>query len=164
MKVLVTAASKYGATFEIAAAIGEVLAERGLDATVVTPPEVGRVEDYDAVVLGSAVYAGRWLEDARTLVDRSAEALAARPVWLFSSGPTGEPLKPEEDSVDVAGILEATKARDHHVFAGKLLRKQLSFGEKAMVVAFRAKDGDFRDWDEIRSWASSIADALQPAS
>jgi hypothetical protein len=37
MRVLVTAASKYGATAEIARMIGYVLAERGVDATV-TPP------------------------------------------------------------------------------------------------------------------------------
>jgi menaquinone-dependent protoporphyrinogen oxidase len=94
-------------------------------------------------------------------VDRCGDALAARPVWLFSSGPVGDPPKPEEDPVDVAGILAATKARDHRVFAGKLLRKQLSFGEKAVAVALRVPEGDFRDWPEIRGWAAGIADALR---
>jgi menaquinone-dependent protoporphyrinogen oxidase len=47
------------------------------------------------------------------------------------------------------------------VFAGKLARKQLGFGEKAIVLAFRAPDGDFRDWTQIKAWASGIADALQ---
>jgi menaquinone-dependent protoporphyrinogen oxidase len=72
----------------------------------------------------------------------------------------GDPPKPEEDPVDVRGIREATRAREHRVFAGKLVRKQLSFGEKAMVLAFRAPDGDFRDWAEINDWASGIARAL----
>jgi menaquinone-dependent protoporphyrinogen oxidase len=66
--------------------------------------------------------------------------------------------------VDVAAIQAATKARDHRVFPGKLVRKRLSFGEKAMVVAFRALDGDFRDWTEIKDWASEIAAALRPGS
>ena len=60
----------------------------------------------------------------------------------------------------MAEILATTGAREHRVFAGKLVRKQLSFGEKAMVVAFRAPEGDFRDWAEIKGWASGIADAL----
>ncbi len=90
--------------------------------------------------------------------------MATRPVWLFSSGPIGDPPKPEEDPVDVAGILRATKAREHRVFAGKLVKKQLSFGEKAMVLAFRAPEGDFRDWEEIKGWAVGIADALRPGS
>jgi menaquinone-dependent protoporphyrinogen oxidase len=161
MQVLVTAATKYGATGEIARAIGDVLAERGLDTTVAAPEQVGSVDGFDAVVLGSAVYAGHWLKPARELVDRSGDALAARTVWLFSSGPIGDPPKPDEDSVDVAEILATTGAREHRVFAGKLVRKQLSFGEKAMVVAFRAPEGDFRDWAEVKGWASGIADALQ---
>jgi menaquinone-dependent protoporphyrinogen oxidase len=36
----------------------------------------------------------------------------------------------------------------------------LSFAEKAIVVAVRAPEGDFRDWDEIGDWANSIADSL----
>ena len=112
MKVLVTATTKHGATAEIAATIGEALrGEHGLDATVVPPEEVATVDGYDAVVLGSAVYAGHWLAPAKKLVDRAGRALAGRPVWLFSSGPVGDPPKPEEDPVDVADIVAATRAR-----------------------------------------------------
>jgi menaquinone-dependent protoporphyrinogen oxidase len=163
MKVLVTAASKYGSTTEIAEAIGEVLTERGLETTVASPQDVGSVEPYDAVILGSAVYAGHWQKEAKELVERTRDALTGRPVWLFSSGPIGDPPKPEEDPVDVAEILEATRAREHRVFPGKLVRKQLSFPEKALVMALRVQEGDFRDWVAIRAWASQIADAL-PAS
>lgn len=55
---------------------------------------------------------------------------------------------------------QASKARDHRIFAGKLARKQLRFPERAMASAIRAPDGDFRNWAEIREWAASIADAL----
>jgi menaquinone-dependent protoporphyrinogen oxidase len=161
MKVLVTAATRYGATGEIAETIGEVLREHGLDSTVGQPDDVTTVDGYDAVVLGSAVYAGRWLKPARELVDRSRDALVARPLWLFSSGPVGDPPKPEEDPVDVAEIVAATGARDHRVFAGKLVRRQLGFADKAIAVALRVPDGDFRDWTEIRRWAAGIAEALR---
>ena len=160
MKVLVTAASRYGATEEIAEAIGEVLRERGLDATV-GPAEAAVVDGHDAVVLGSAVYAGHWLKPARELAERERDALAARPVWLFSSGPIGDPPKPEEDPVDVAEIAAATGAREHRVFAGKLVRRRLGFADKAIAVALRVPEGDFRDWTEIRGWAGGIADALR---
>jgi menaquinone-dependent protoporphyrinogen oxidase len=169
VKVLVSAATKYGATGEIARTIGDVLAERGFDTTVVPPEEVGPVEDYDAVVLGSGVYVGHWLESAKQLVDRASDALATRPVWLFSSGPVGDPSKKMvqkmgEDPVDVSEILAATKARDHQVFAGKIDRKNLSFPERAMLMAVRGLEGDFRDWAEIQGWASGIADALASGS
>ena len=164
MRVLVTAATKYGATGEIAQAIGQVLNERGVDTTVLPPDQVEAVDDYEAVVLGSGVYAGHWLKPAKEFVDRNRNALAARPVWLFSSGPIGDPPKPEEDPVDVAELMQTTKAREHRLFAGKLERQQLSFPEKAMMVAFRVKDGDFRDWEEIKGWAAEIAEAQQPGS
>jgi menaquinone-dependent protoporphyrinogen oxidase len=160
MRVLVTAASKYGATAEIGQAIGEVLGEHGLDPTVVPPERVGGLDGFDAVVVGSAVYAGHWLKPAREPVDRLGGELAGRPVWLFSSGPVGDPPKPDEDPVDVAEVLAATGAREHRVFAGKLLRKQLSFPERAIVSALRVPEGDFRDWAEVRRWATGIADAL----
>ena len=170
MKVLVSAASRHGATSEIAEEIGKVLRdalhERGSDDIVVEvrPAErLSSVDDYDVVVLDSAVYAGHWLEPARELAERHAAALAARSVWLFSSGPVGEaPKPPEEDSVDVSRILEATRARDHRVFSGKLDKGTLGFAEKAIVLALRVAEGDFRDWDAIRGWAREIAAELHP--
>lgn len=165
MKVLVSAASKHGAAFEVAEEIGGVLRE-ALDAPggeeervveVLPPEQVGSVEPYDAVVLGSAVYAGHWLEGARELARSHAAELAERPTWLFSVGPIGEPPKPEEDPVDVAPVLESTAARDHRIFAGKLDKGALGFAEKAIVLALRAPEGDFRDWDAIRGWAREIA-------
>ena len=83
------------------------------------------------------------------------------PVWLFSSGPVGEPAKPAENPVDVSEILQSTKARDHRVFTGRLARKHLSFPDRAMASAIRAAEGDFRNWAEIRAWAAGIASALQ---
>jgi menaquinone-dependent protoporphyrinogen oxidase len=161
MKVLVCAATKYGATGEIADAVADVLADKGLEVTVIPPEQAGAIEQFDAVVLGSAVYMGQWMKPARELVDRSAAALAARPVWLFSSGPVGEPAKPAENPVDVSEILQSTKARDHRVFTGRLVKKHLSFPDRAMASAIRAAEGDFRNWAEIRAWAAGIASALQ---
>ena len=161
MKVLVCAATKYGATGEIANVVADVLAEEGFEVTVIPPEQAGAIEQFDAMVLGSAVYMGQWMKPARELVDRSATALAARPVWLFSSGPVGEPAKPAENPVDVSKILQSTKARDHRVFTGRLVRKHLSFPDRAMASAIRAAEGDFRNWAEIRAWAACIASALQ---
>ncbi len=168
MKVLVTAASKHGTTAEIAAEIGEALRKAlrdtgGEEVVVDVRPveQVGSVEGYDAVVLGSAVYAGHWLKPARELVDRQAQALTARPTWLFSSGPIGDPPKPDEEPVNATGILEATAAREQRVFAGKLDKQTLGFGEKAIVLALRVPEGDFRDGEAIRAWARGIAGELR---
>ena len=163
MRVLVTAASRHGATHEIAAAIAGGLARRGIEAEARPAEEPASLDGYDAYVIGSAVYIGRWLDRARELVDSHSGALASRPVWLFSSGPLGPPdaLKPEGDPVDVAGVIESLQPVAHRVFAGRLDRKLLSFGEKAVVVAVRAPEGDFRDWEAIDAFAAEIAEHLR---
>ena len=113
---------------------------------------------YDVIVLGSAVYAGHWLDEAKSLAARIGETRPRPAVWLFSSGPIGDPPRPEEVPVDVAVIAEATEAREHVVFAGKLDRSMLRFGERAIVMALRAPEGDFRDWAAIEEWANKIAE------
>lgn len=160
MRVLVMVASKHGSTAEIAAALGKGLARRGIETVVEDAAKVSDLAGYDAVLLGSAVYAGRWMKSARELVELRAEELAGRPVWLFSSGPVGEPLRPTEDPVDVATITAAIPTRGHRVFPGKLDKSKLSLAEKALVMSLRVPEGDYRDWDEIAAWADEIADAL----
>jgi menaquinone-dependent protoporphyrinogen oxidase len=140
-----------------------VLAGKGLEVTVVPPAQAGAIEQFDAVVLGSAVYMGRWMKPGRELTQRQAAALAARPVWLYSSGPVGEPAKPADNPVNVSTILQSTKARDHQIFTGKLVKKHLSFPDRAIASATRVQEGDFRNWDDIRAWAASIADTLLSA-
>jgi menaquinone-dependent protoporphyrinogen oxidase len=159
VRVLVSAASRHGATEEIAQEIGKVLrgALPGSTVDVIPLDQVGTVDGYDAVVLGSAVYMGRWLEPARTLAGSHAQALAGRAVWLFSSGPVGDPPKPDAEPVDVAELRRLTAARDHRVFPGRIDRHELGFAERAVVRAVRASEGDFRDWPAVREWAAEIA-------
>lgn len=161
MRVLVSAASKHGATSEIASTIASALDEAGPETVVREPAGVERLDEFDAFVIGSAVYAGRWLGPARMLVEREAERLRGRPVWLFSSGPIGNPPKPETEPVDGAGLRILVGAREHRVFAGRLDRERLGLAEKLMVRAVRAPEGDFRGWQEIRAWAKGIAGDLR---
>jgi hypothetical protein len=37
----------------------------------------------------------------------------------------------------------ATKARGHRLFAGKIDKSKLGFGERALMVALRVREGDF---------------------
>jgi len=67
MTVLVAAASRHGATQEIAERVGADLAERGVAVEVQNLEDVGSLRDYEAFVLGSSIYLGNWLKPARPL-------------------------------------------------------------------------------------------------
>ena len=170
LRILVAAASRHGATAEIASALADALtasaAGRAGEFTVVAAPVDQRPDPaaFDAVVLGSAVYAGHWLPQAREYAATHADSLRRRPVWLFSSGPIGEPPFPPDEPYDVVPLVQLIGARGHRVFPGRLDKTRLSFGERAMVTAMRAPLGDFRDWDAVRAWAAEIAGSLQPTA
>src|SRR4051812_37263473 len=85
-RVLVAYASKMGSTVEIAEVIGAELRLHGLDVTVAPAQTVRSVRPYEFVILGSAIYGGRWRLPAMRLLRRERRALMAREVWLFQSG------------------------------------------------------------------------------
>lgn len=165
---LVTYASKHESTAEIAKAIGEVLQQIGTTTRVDVMP-VEYVEDvtpYDAVVVGSAVYAGQWQPKAVEFLKKYEADLAERPVWVFSSGPTGEGdpkemLEGWELPKALEPMIERIEPHDVVVFHGSLDPAKLNFLERLVVRGVKAPTGDFRDWDVIRGWAYNIARALQ---
>lgn len=165
-KVLVTYATKHGATAEIAEYMGQVLEEAGLT-TVVRPVEmVHDLRSYDAVVVGSAVYAGQWRKEAAEFLSRNEQRLMERPVWLFSSGPTGEGdpvalMKGWTFPEAQRPIAERIHPRDITVFSGELDMEKLNLPEKLIVKGVKAPVGDYRDWRTIETWATGIAEALQ---
>jgi menaquinone-dependent protoporphyrinogen oxidase len=161
-KVLVTAASHHGATEEIAKAIAAGLRERGVDAAARRMGDVSSLDGYDAVVLGSAVYMGRWLSEARRFAQVHATALSSMPVWLFSSGPVGPASHPVPagEAADIPVLVRLTRAAGHRTFPGRLEMKQLHFAERAVARTIHAPEGDSRDWEAIDRFAGEIADAL----
>ncbi len=162
MTVLVAYASKHGATYDIAERIGDVLRRRGHAVEVHTMEAVHDAGAYEAAVIGSAVYYGRWRPQAVDFVADNQAALAGHPVWLFSSGPLGE--HPATDPEHLAELRDAVSAVDHRTFFGALDQERLNLGERLVTKAVHAPYGDFRDWAEIDAWADTIADQLQAAS
>ena len=169
MTVHVAAASKHGATEEIAARIGATLAAHGLDVEAKNLDDVGELGRYEAFVLGSGVYLGNWLKEARRFVDTHAAELAERPTWLFASGSiVGDPPLADDPSALRAGLaeklVEQTGAREHKLFAGKLDASELGLLERAAVRGAHANEGDYRDWQAIDEWAAGIARDLEAGS
>lgn len=169
MRVLVAFASKAGSTKGIAEFIGNKLSERGITADVREVSSVEGVADYDAFVIGSAVYYYHWLKEAMKFVSRNSSVLVNRPVWIFSSGPTGtsETDKNGRNLREISGpkeldkIKELINPRDHRIFFGALFPDRLK-GAAGMFSRWIPKDdqGDFRNWEEIEDWTNGIASAL----
>lgn len=165
-KVLVAYGTKYGATAGIAEKIGETLRQAGLEVDVAAADKAAAPGGYDAVVLGSGVYIGAWRKDAAAYLTRYEQALAQRPVWLFSSGPIqeGDPLKAMNGWIfpkALQAVADRIEPRSTVIFAGMLDPKKLNWIERWMMKTMKAPMGDFRDWAAIAAWAQGIADALQ---
>jgi menaquinone-dependent protoporphyrinogen oxidase len=161
MRILVVYASKHGATREIAEHIARALNDKRLDTDLRPVDGSADPADYDAVVLGSAVYFGSWMKEATEFAHRYRSVLVGRPVWLFSSGPIGD--TPVAEPKQIVELRARLAPRDHHDFRGALDRHRLTLPERAIVRAMKAPAGDFREWNAIERWAASIAEALKPS-
>lgn len=163
--ILVAYASKYGATAEIAEKIGQTLRSAGLQVDVLPADKVANPAAYDAIVLGSAVYVGGWRKEAIAFLEANEAILKARPVWFFSSGPTGEGdavalMKGWRFPQAQQPVADRIGPRDIVVFHGMLNTQKLSLPEKLIIKGIKAPLGDYRQWNAVIAWANGIAAAL----
>lgn len=158
--VLVAYATKFGSNREIAEAIGETLRSEGLTVEVRPAGEIRDVRPYRAVVLGSAIYSATWLKEANRFARIHAEALAERPVWLFSSGPLDHSADHQDIPITAhaAEVVAGFPYRGHRTFGGRLLADTPGL-DPAILATHRT--GDFRDFAAVRDWAREIAAELR---
>ncbi len=162
MSTLIAYASKHGSTAEIAERIAATIRGAGHDAQALRAPAVRDVAEFEAVLVGSAVYMGHWMKDATDFVNRQRSQLEARPLWLFSSGPVGPRTLPE--AAEIAIFRKQFEVKDHRTFDGALDKRELSLSERMMIRAVKAPYGDYRKWEDIEAWAKAIATWLALAS
>jgi menaquinone-dependent protoporphyrinogen oxidase len=158
MSILVAYASKHGSTQGIAERISEKLTQMSKQTELRSIETVNDAGNYEAFVIGSAIYYGSWMKEATGWVHRNQLILAARPTWMFSVGPLGvDFMDDEQQPKEKAEFQEAIMPRDHRVFFGALDHHKLSFTERMMTKAVRAPEGDYRNWEAVDALAESIA-------
>jgi menaquinone-dependent protoporphyrinogen oxidase len=180
-RVQIVYASRHGGTAGIAERIAEVLRSSGAEvvlADVATRPDPA---GFDACIVGSGVYMGSWLKEGTDWLERNQAALAATPVWLFSSGPLPGSTKETTGTDPMTNALGPTEGpgsggrkkiealnaafhpRDHVVFQGAFdpTDPPKAMSERLVRMMPAAKGvlppGDFREWDVIEAWARKLA-------
>ncbi|MFJ9870188.1 flavodoxin domain-containing protein [Streptomyces sp. NPDC101165] len=161
-RVLVAYGTTNGSTAQIAETVTEALLKEGVTAEARPARSVTSVAPYHAVIVGGALYAGRWHRDARRFLRRHRRDLAERPLWLFSSGPLDASAS-ERDIPPVPGVRRAMHrltVMEHATFGGRL--EEGAKGRIARMLLRSGKGGDFRDVPAIEEWARHIAAGLPP--
>ena len=163
-KVLVAYATKMGATATIAGAIGAELRAAGHQVDVHEIGAVLAVSEYDAVILGSAIYQSRWRPEAVHFLREHERQLRTRQVWLFHSGPIGASRHEDQPvPLDVGRLADQIKAPPVKTFAGELQADAVA-GRAARDPELDRLIGDSRDWADIRTWSREIATTLDASS
>jgi menaquinone-dependent protoporphyrinogen oxidase len=164
--VLVAYASRHGATQEIAARIAARIADSGSTVELRHVDAVETLDAYNAVVFGAPVYDQSWPPEAAGFVARHRDALAERPLWLFSVGAFGDTKRligpvTRKEPKRIAETKSVLHARDYRVFQGVIRKSQWPFSSRVLFHALGGRFGDHRDWPVIEAWAGQIALALR---
>jgi len=153
--VLVAYATKRGSTREVAADVARVIRQSGVEVEIRPAREVKSLDRYQGVVLGGALYMGRWHKDARKLLKRYRAELASLPLAVFAMGPkSSEPEALEGAGAELARALDDVP--DVHPFSTAVFGGVFSFRKKHTI--------DARDWKAIGNWADEVVRGLSTRS
>lgn len=165
-KILIAYASNSGSTAEVAAAIGDALCKEGNTVETKWIRNVKAIDNYDAVIIGSPILYENWMPEAREFVKNNQNTLKNMPVSYFI---TCMAMSRKEE----AGLQQAIEYSDKLIalvpqvkplsvgrFGGVLDYSKIPFLTsilvKVVMATHKVKEGDYRDWNAIRSWAKSI--------
>ncbi len=163
-RILVCYATRYGSTRGIATIIADELRDAGYEVTLSPASDAGDPAGYDAVIIGSPLYMGKWLADAREFVSRFRDSLRSRPVAVFSAGFT---LREQTaGNLDAADGALASSVRPYlspvsaGYFAGRLDPDHMTAADRAVIALAGTVPGDFRDPGEVKKWAGTLPSLL----
>lgn len=161
--VLVTYSSRYGSTEAIAQRIGDTLTRQGVTADVLPITDVKSLAEYDAYVLGGAIYSGQWPTDLVEFINFHETTLREKPSALFVVA-----IRLRDDSEEmrqsVLGIIDTYRVMLNPgtigLFAGMVDYDKLSPIVRLQAETKRLPEGDFRNWEAIDEWANTLQSQL----
>lgn len=171
-KVLIAYATRCGSTAEVAQEVGKVFTAKGAQVDVLPIKQVKKLEEYDAVVIGSAVRIMKLLPETIRFAKRHRKNLVEKPTAYFTVGmamaqDTPENRKMAESYLQplceihkpvclatFGGVFEIARLEQPWRFFMSRAKPDPNSKEAGM------QEGDYRDWNVIRSWANAAADQL----
>lgn len=169
-RILIIYASRYGSTAEIAEKIGNYIAEEGPEVEVLSYMEITDLHQYDAIIVGSPIRYEGWMPAAKAFVLDNLEYLNKIPVAYFFSclalaiRTEGTERKAAQYAEKLRVLSPQVKPIDIGRFSGVLEFSKMSLPLRIIFRIFGMiiglKEGDYRDWDEIRRWSKNISSKL----
>lgn len=165
MQILVTYASYFGSTADVAAALGTALRDQGHRVDVIAINDQPTLATYDAVVVGSAVQRGEWLPLALDFLRDNQAALQHLPVAVFCVHIANLQKNKHSQQLRLAylnQVREWVQPVDEAFFAGRFDRR----GAALLLprwAAWLVPPMDFRNWKKIEQWGQSLATTFSMA-
>jgi menaquinone-dependent protoporphyrinogen oxidase len=166
-RVLVAFATSSGSTAEVARAVGEELAQAGLDVDVAAIDDVRTLAGYDAVVVGAPMILG-WHRDGKRFLRRHRRTLQRLPLAVFVMAMSL--TRTREESLGVPVVLDSELPRPPRVEGRLDLRERyarLSNYVKPILKAARPASpvsvgvfGGRLEYGRLRWWAVLFAMVL----
>ena len=158
-KVLVAYATRSGSTAGVAERVAEVLNRSGFAAEAVTTKETRDVGSYDAVVVGSAVRAGKLMPEVLNFLVKNKATLEAKPLAAFIvclAMKEGDEKGRATAGTYLDPLRLRVKPASEGLFAGAYDPQKVGFVERQVLKMIKAPPGDFRKWDQIEAWAAGL--------
>jgi menaquinone-dependent protoporphyrinogen oxidase len=160
--VLIAYASKAGSTSEIMKTIADTLTERGKTVEVSRIGHAGSLDPYQTVIIASCIRMGAWLPEAVNFVkDHQAELSQKTVAYVVVNATLREDTSENRQAVNayIDPVRAILQPADVGLFAGKIDFSRLSFMDRTIAKMVGSVEGDYRDWDAIRSWANELKTA-----
>lgn len=174
MKILIAYATVHGSTREVAEFMKSILEGHGFEVVTANVKDITSVEEYDAFVLGSAIYGGMWLTEMSHFLTNQQAQLAAKPVYFWITCIRVLESDGREHALQYyvhRDMLRQIGNRDVGIFAGKLKLDEIDWNERwTLSIRYDGKEmpgtfnDDYRDWDAIKAWTEQVASGLKEST
>lgn len=164
--VLITYATRYGSTKEVAEKIAQIFIHDGFKVEVLPCKKVDKIDQYQFILIGAPYYIGGMLKEAKNFLLRNQDILSKKPIAFFALGPIGETEKElSETQTQLDKELKQfpwLKPISTVMFGGKYNPKKLRLLDKFLTLPpasplHNLEANDARNWEDIEKWAEKLS-------